>query len=137
MTVRMASLLIMLCGFALTGCADRDSVVVRHYTSAQISANNGESDVSDRPLTETQVAALTNWINSRVNCSGFSADIPDRSSLSIQLQDANGVSSHIDVYKRNDGSATAYLYEGHRLAPERCPLTSVDLTSLISMLNAQ
>lgn len=137
MTARITLLLIMFCGFVLTGCADREAVAVRHYTSAQISANNGESNVSDRPLTDTQVAALTSWINSRIDCSGFSADIPDRPSLNIQLQDANGVSSHIDVYKHDDGSATAYLYEGHRLAPVRCPLTSIDLTSLKSALNAQ
>jgi hypothetical protein len=138
MTARIALLLITICMFALTGCADNsEAVVVRHYTSAQISANNGESDVSDRSLTETQVTALTNWINTRTNCSGFSADIPDQPSLTIQLQGSNGVNSHIDVYKKNNGSATAYLYEGNRLAPVRCPLTDADIASLTSALNAQ
>jgi hypothetical protein len=137
MTTRIASILITMSVFALAGCADGPAVVVHHYTSAEISANGGESDVTERPLTETQVNALTTWINTRGGCSGMSANIPDRPSLDIQLREASGQSSHLSVYKHDDGSSTAYLYQGNRLVPMRCPLTSADVVTLKSALNAQ
>lgn len=135
MTTRIASILISV--FALAGCADTAAVVVHHYTSGQISTNGGESDVSERPLTETQITALTTWINTRGGCSGMSANIPDRPSLDVQMQEASGQSSRISVYTRDDGSATAYLYQGNRLVPMRCPLTSGDVATLKSALNTQ
>jgi uncharacterized lipoprotein YajG len=137
MTTRIASILITISVFALAGCADGPDVVVHHYTSGQISANGGQSDVTERPLTETQVNALTTWINTRGGCSGMSANIPDRPSLDVQMQEASGQSSHISVYTRDDGSATAYLYQGNRLVPMRCPLTTGDVATLKSALNAQ
>jgi hypothetical protein len=137
MTTRIASILITITMFALAGCADAPAVTVHHYTSAEISANGGESDVSERPLTETQVNALTTWINTRGGCSGMSANIPDRPSLDVQMQEANGQSSHMSVYTRDDGSSTAYLYQGNRLVPMRCPLTSAEFATLKSALNAQ
>jgi hypothetical protein len=136
MTTRIALLLTTISVLTLASCADKEAVV-RHYTSAQVSANGGESDVSDRPLTQTQLTALTSWINTRSNCSGFSANIPDQPSLNVQMQEASGQNSHIDVYKHDNGSATAYIYEGNRLAPIRCFLTSADVVALKSALNTQ
>jgi hypothetical protein len=136
MTARIASIFVTISLFTLASCADRE-VVVRHYTSAQISADGGQSDVSDRPLTDTQVTALNNWINTRTDCSGMSTDIPDASSVDVQMQDASGQSSHLAIYKRDDGSANAYLYVGNRVAPIHCRLTSADVATLKSALNAQ
>jgi hypothetical protein len=67
----------------------------------------------------------------------MSANIPDRPILDVQMHEANGQSSHLSVYTRDDGSSTAYLYQGNRLVPMRCPLTSAEVATLKSALNAQ
>lgn len=135
MSTRIATIFITISLFTLVGCAGH--MDVRHYTSAQVTVHNADNGAPDRALTPTQVTALSNWIDTRNVWSGMSANIPDNPALEIQLQDAGGQTSSIDVYTREDGSATAYLYQGHRVAPLRSPLSAADLVALKAAINQQ
>jgi hypothetical protein len=134
MSVRLASISIVISLCLLAGCAEQRTDV-RNFTSSQLVS--GSTDDGNRSLTGTQLTALSNWIKSGNDWSGFSADIPDNPILQVDMQEANGQSDKLMVYERRDGNITAYLYHGQRLVPLRRPLSDADLATLKSILNGQ
>jgi hypothetical protein len=134
MSVRLASISIVISLCLLAGCAEQRTDV-RNFTSSQLVS--GSTDDGNRSLTGTQLTALSNWIKSGNDWSGFSADIPDNPILQVDMQEANGQSDKLMVYERRDGNITAYLYHGQRLVPLRRPLSDADLATLKSILNVQ
>jgi hypothetical protein len=140
MSVRVASLLIttgLAIGLlALTGCATPPKEV-HNFTSAQLIIGDAGADASQRPLSSTQLAALSNWIKASNDWSGFSADIPEHPSMEVDMQNADGQSDKLLIYERDDGRNTAYLYHGQRLVPLRRELSDADLSTVKSILNGQ
>lgn len=119
--------------FLLVGCAQR--LEVHDFTSAQVSVQPADDDTPGRTLTGTQLAAVTHWIQARNNWSGMSADIPEHPTLQFQLRDSSGMSDKVSVYEHEDGTATVYLYQGHRIAPMRSHVSASELAELKSAIN--
>lgn len=67
----------------------------------------------------------------------MSANIPEHPSLQFQLQDLSGISDKVSVYEHDDGTATVYLYQGHRIAPLRCHVSASELAELKSAIHQQ
>lgn len=130
MSVRIASIVIAISLLALSACAPPRKEV-HNVASAQVVMG----DADHRPLRSAQVAALSNWIKTPDDWSGYSANIPDRADLEVDMQNADGQSDRLMIYQHEDGSATAYLYHGERLVPLRRHLSSEGLDAFKSMLN--
>lgn len=135
MSVRIASILIAISLFALAGCAP-PRTEVRNVASAEVVIGSPDSDAGHRSLSSTQVAALSDWIKTPDDWSGYSANIPDHADMEVDIQNADGRSDKLMIYVHDDGSATAYLYHGERLVPLRRHLSSADLATFKSMLNS-
>lgn len=134
MSVRIASIVIAISLFALSACAPPRKEV-HNVASAQVVMGSADSDAGHRPLSSAQVAALSEWIKTPDDWSGYSANIPDRADMEVDIQNADGQSDRLMIYQHDDGSATAYLYHGERLVPLRRRLSSEDLDAFKSMLN--
>jgi hypothetical protein len=130
---RVAAMFTVIGLCALAACAQQ--IDVKNLASAQVIAAPASDHPGNRALSSTQLAALSTWINSRDDWSGFTADIPDHPSMEVQIQGADGQSSDLMVYQRDNGKASAYLYHGHRIAPMMRRLTPADLTTLQSIVN--
>jgi hypothetical protein len=133
MSVRAASSLLMIGLLSLGGCVEQP-MKMQNFTSAELVTG---SDAGQRPLSSTQLAALSDWVKTGEAWSGFTADIPDHASMEVDMQEADGQSDKLMIYQRDDGSATAYLYHAQRLAPVRRHLSGTDLTALQSIVNGQ
>jgi hypothetical protein len=120
----------------LAGCADQP-MDLRHFTSAQVSMAPKEADDAGRPLTTAQLTALSNWIGTRNDWSGLTIDEPEHPSMQIHLLSADGKSSNLLIYQRDNDVATAYLHYGNRLAPLMRHLSEADLATLHSIVSTQ
>jgi hypothetical protein len=135
MSARIALFFVAISLFALTGCAQR--IEVHDVTSGHINVYRTDSDLHDQVLTNTQLTALKSWIDGRSDWSSLSANIPDHPTMDVHMQDASGQSWNVSVYEHDDGTATLYLYQGHRIAPLRCHLTAADYASFKSVISQQ
>jgi hypothetical protein len=136
MPVRVASIFIAVSLLALAGCAPK-LMEVHNFTSAQLITGSADTDASHRSLSSTQLAALSNWIKTGNDWSGYSANIPEQPSMEVDLQNADGQGDKLMIYEHDSGGATAYLYHGERIVPLRRDLSSADLAAFKSMLNGQ
>jgi hypothetical protein len=136
MSTRIASIFAVIGLLTLTACADQ-TMDIRHFTAAQVSIAPTDADAIGRPLTTTQLSTLSDWINARNDWSGLTVDEPEHPSMQFHLQNANGLSSNLLVYQRDNGSATAYLHYENRLAPLMRRLSDADLATLKSIVNGQ
>jgi hypothetical protein len=136
MSTRVALIFAMTGLLMLAGCADQP-MDLHHFTSAQVSIAPTDADDAGRALTTDQANALSNWINSRNDWSGMTVDEPEHPSMQFHLQSANGQSSRLLIYQRDNGTASAYLYYGNRIAPLMRHLSDADLATLKSIANGQ
>jgi hypothetical protein len=134
MSVRLASISILISLCLLAGCAAQQTDV-RNFTSSQWVS--GSTDDGNRSLTGAQLSALSNWTKTGNDWSGFSADIPDNPIMEVDMKEANGEGDKLMVYQLRDGSITAYLYHGQRLVPLRRRLSDTDFATLKSILSGQ
>jgi hypothetical protein len=107
---------------------------VRNFTSGQVSVGATEHDVRDHVLSNTQLTALSNWILARDDWSGMTLDIPEHPSIEVDIQGADGQGSNLTVYEHENGTATAYLYRAHRVAPLMRRLSASDLATFKSII---
>jgi hypothetical protein len=107
------------------------------FVSGQLSSHGNDFDVVDRILNSTQLAALSTWFNAGTGCTRFSMNPPNDPSMDMHLtlHDASGEDWRIDVFQRNNGETTAYIYKGQRVAPSRCPLDPNRFNALQSALH--
>jgi hypothetical protein len=135
MSTRVVSLFLSIGLLALVGCAPR--INVRNFTSGQVSAGVQTHDVRDHVLTDTQLAALSNWITAHDDWSGMTLNIPEHPSIEVDMQGADGQGTNLTVYEHENGTATAYLYHAHRVAPLMRKLSASDLATLKSIISGQ
>jgi hypothetical protein len=135
MPARIALLPLSMGLLLLAACAQQ--LEVHQFTSAQVTVQPDSDDAPGRALSGDQLTALTAWIKAHTNCSGMSADIPDRPALQFQLVDSSGMNDKLSVYEHGDGTATFYLYQGERLAPLRCHVSAPELAGLKSAIGQQ
>jgi hypothetical protein len=133
MSARSASIFITMSLFLLAGCGPRFEV--HDYTSAQVSVHPTDDDAPGRTLTGPQLAAVTQWIKTRNDWSGMSVNVPDHPSLQFRMQETNGTSDTVSVYEHDDGTATVYLYQGHRVVPMRSHASASELAELKSAID--
>ena len=132
MSTRVASVFLMISLMALAGCFQR--MDVHQIATGQARASVKEQGAPDHVLTSTQLAAFSKWITARNDWSGMTVNIPDNPVFEVDMQGADGQSSTLTVYAHSNGSATAYLYHGQRLAPLMRKLSAADLASLKSLI---
>jgi hypothetical protein len=139
MSKRVASIfaVIGLLVLTLVGCGTDQPMDLRHFTSAQVSMAATDGDADGRPLTPAQLTTLSNWIGARDTWTGLTMNEPDQPSMQFHLQGADGQHSNLLIYQRDNGTASAYLHYGNRLAPLMRHLSDADLATLKSIANSQ